>query len=285
MIHLSAEHTPKQNHLLAALPEEIFDNIFPHMELISMPLGQVLYESGGQLQHIYFPTTAIVSLNYVTQDGASAEIAGVGNEGVLGISLFMGGNSTTSRATVCTGGYGYRLKVRVMMAEFNRAGPMMRLMQRYTQALITQTSQTAVCNRHHSLEQQLCRWLLSTTDRLSSNELTMTQELLACMLGVRREGITEAAGNLQRAGLISYRRGHITVLNRSGLESHACECYNVVKKELHRLLSDAGIARSISINRSDELSRKPAAPAPQTFYGPQFQVRTPRTAWHEPSLR
>jgi len=228
--------TPKQNHLLAALPAEIFDRILPHLELVSMPLGEVLYESGGQLQYVYFPTTAIVSLHYLLESGASAEISGVGNEGVLGISLFMGGNTTPSLATVQTAGFGYRLKGRLMMEEFNRVGPMMRLMLRYTQALMTQISQTAVCNRHHSIEQQLCRWLLLTLDRLPSQELTITQELIAGMLGVRREGITEAAGNLQRASLISYRRGHITVLDRSGLESHACECYQVVKKEFHRLL-------------------------------------------------
>ena len=232
--------TPKQNHLLAALPAEIFERISPHLELISMPLGEVLYESGGQLQHVYFPTTAIVSLHYLLESGASAEIAGVGNEGVLGISLFMGGNTTPSLATVQTAGCGYRLKGRLIMEEFNRAGPMMRLMLRYTQALMTQISQTAVCNRHHSIEQQLCRWLLLTLDRLPSQELTITQELIAGMLGVRREGITEAAGNLQRAGLISYRRGHITVLDRSGLESRVCECYNTVKKEFHRLLGDSG---------------------------------------------
>jgi CRP-like cAMP-binding protein len=241
----TAGHTPNQNHLLAALPAEIFERISPHLELISMPLGEVLYESGGELQHVYFPTTAILSLHYVMENGATAEIAGVGNEGVLGISLFMGGNTTPSRATVQTAGWGYRLKGRLMMEEFNRAGPMMRLMLRYTQALITQMSQTAVCNRHHSVEQQLCRWLLLTLDRLPSNELTMTQELIAGMLGVRREGITEAAGNLQRAGLISYRRGHITVLERSGLETRACECYNVVKKEFHRLLSDVQNRRGI----------------------------------------
>jgi len=235
-------HTPNQNHLLAALPAEVFERLSPHLELISMPLGEVLYESGGQLQHVYFPTTAILSLHYVMEDGASAEIAGVGNEGVLGISLFMGGNTTPSRATVQTGGHGYRLRGQLMMEEFNRAGPMMRLMLRYTQALMTQMSQTAVCNRHHSVEQQLCRWLLLTLDRLPSSELTMTQELIASMLGVRREGITETAGNLQREGLISYRRGHITVLDRSRLESHACECYGVVKKEFHRLLKDNGAA-------------------------------------------
>jgi CRP-like cAMP-binding protein len=220
------------------LPVEILDRIVPHLELIAMPLGDVLYESGGQMQHVYFPTSAIVSLHYILENGASAEIAGVGNEGVLGISLFMGGNTTTSRAAVYTGGHGYRMKARLMMEEFNRAGPMMRLMLRYTQALITQMSQTAVCNRHHSVEQQLCRWLLLTLDRLPTNELTMTQELIASMLGVRREGITETAGNLQRAGLISYRRGHITILNRAGLETHTCECYHVVRTEFHRLLDD-----------------------------------------------
>jgi len=235
---MPALDTPDQNHLLAALPAEIFARLSSHLELIKMPLGEVLYESGGQLHHVYFPTSAIVSLHYIMENGASAEMAGVGNEGVLGISLFMGGNTTPSRANVQTAGYGYRLQGQLMMDEFNRAGPMMRLMLRYTQALLTQMSQTAVCNRHHSMEQQLCRWLLLTLDRLPSNELTMTQELIACMLGVRREGITEAAGHLQQAGLISYRRGHITVLDRVGLEALTCECYEVVKKEFHRLLKD-----------------------------------------------
>ncbi|MDO8448138.1 MAG: Crp/Fnr family transcriptional regulator [Rhodoferax sp.] len=230
--------SPHQNYLLAALPSAEFERIAPHLELVAMPLGEVLYESGSQMQHVYFPTTAIVSLHYVTESGASAEVAGVGNEGVLGVSLFMGGNTTPSRATVQTGGQGYRLKAGLMMEEFNRAGPMMRLLLRYTQVFITQISQTAVCNRHHSVEQQLSRWLLSTLDRLSSNDLTMTQELIASMIGVRREGITEAAGHLQQKGVISYRRGHITVLNRSGLESRACECYGVVKKERERLLGD-----------------------------------------------
>ena len=239
---VSARHTPHQNHLLASLPAEIFERLSPHLELVQMPLGAVLCESGGQLQHVYFPTSAIISLHYVMEDGASAEIAGVGNEGVLGISLFMGGNTTPCQATVQTGGYGYRLKAKLLMEEFDRAGPMMHLLLRYTQALMTQMSQTAACNRHHSVEQQLCRWLLLTLDRLPSNELTMTQELIAGMLGVRREGITETAGNLQREGLISYRRGHITVLDRTGLESHACECYSVVKKEFHRLLSTKGVA-------------------------------------------
>ena len=200
-----------------------------------MPLGQILYEPGGQMQHAYFPTTAIVSLHYVTESGASAETAGVGNEGVVGIALFMGGDTTPSSAVVQTGGHGYRLGRSKLMEEFNRGGLMHRLLLRYTQALITQT---AACNRHHSLEQQLCRWLLLTLDRLPSNELVMTQELVASMLGVRREGITESAGNLQRAGFIRYRRGHIAVIERSGLEATACECYAVVKKELARLLSD-----------------------------------------------
>lgn len=233
-----AQQSPKQNRLLAALPSDLFDRIAPHLEPVAMPLGEAIYESGGVLHHAYFPTTSIVSLHYVMENGASAEIAGVGNEGVVGISLFMGGKTTPSRATVCTGGHGYRLKAHTLVEEFNRAGPLMRLMLRYTQALITQMSQTAVCNRHHSMEQQMCRWLLLTLDRLTSQELIMTQELIATMLGVRREGITETAGALQRAGLISYRRGHITVLNRAGLESRACECYNVVKKEFTRLLSN-----------------------------------------------
>ena len=235
---ISVQHAPDQNHLLASLPAEVFDRIAHHLELVAMPLGEVLYESGGRLHHVYFPTTAIVSLHYVMENGATAEIAGVGNEGVVGISLFMGGNTTPSRATVQTAGYGYRLKERLMMEEFNRAGPMMRLMLRYTQALITQMSQTAVCNRHQSMEQQMSRWLLSTLDRLPSQELIMTQELIASMLGVRREGITETAGELQRAGLIRYRRGHITVLNRKGLEDRSCECYNVVKNEFCRLLKN-----------------------------------------------
>ena len=248
---ISTLHSPKQNHLIAALPTETFERLLPHLEQVSMPLGEALYESGGQLQHAYFPMTAILSLHYVMEDGASAEIAGVGNEGMLGISLFMGGITTPSRATVQTGGNGYRLKGSVLLDEFNRiggrrTGALQKLLLRYTQALITQISQTAVCNRHHSVEQQLCRWLLLTLDRLPAGELTMTQELIASMLGVRREGITETAGNLQRAGLISYRRGHITVLDRTGLEKRSCECYHVVKKEFHRLLSDAGGLKNIA---------------------------------------
>jgi CRP-like cAMP-binding protein len=229
---------PNQNHLLAALPTAEFERLAPHLELVPMLLGDTLYEPGGQLQHAYFPTTAIVSMLYVMESGVSAEIAGVGNEGVLGISLFMGGDTTPSSAVVQTAGHGYRLQGKLLKAEFNRAGLMQRLLLRYTQALVTQMFQTGACNRHHSIEQQLCRWLLLTLDRLPSNELVMTQELVAGALGVRREGITEAAGKLQRAGFISYRRGHIKVIKRSGLETGACECYGVVKKELARLLSD-----------------------------------------------
>ena len=234
----SAPHGPLQNHLLAALPPEAFEPLAAHLEEVAMPLGELLYEPGEQLRHAYFPATAIVSLHYVTESGASAETAGVGNEGMVGVSLFMGGNTTPSSAVVQTAGYGYRLDRHVLMQAFDCGGPLQRLLLRYTQALMTQMAQTAVCNRHHSLEQQLCRWLLLTLDRLPSSELTMTQELVAGMLGVRREGVTEAAGNLQRAGLISYRRGHISVLNRQGLEAHACECYGVVRKEMDRLLYD-----------------------------------------------
>lgn len=235
---MSNLHDPNQNHLLAAMLDAEFDRLAPHLELIPMLLGDALYESGGKLQHVYFPTTSIVSLQYELESGASTEIASVGNEGVLGISLFMGGTTTPSRAVVQTGGHGYRLKSSLLMEEFNRAGPVMRLLLRYTQALITQMSQTAICNRHHSVDQQLCRWLLLTLDRMPTNELTMTQELIANMLGVRREGVTEAAGKLRSEGFIRYRRGHITVLDRTGLEDSVCECYEVVKKEFGRLLSD-----------------------------------------------
>jgi CRP-like cAMP-binding protein len=235
---MSSTHDPNQNHLLAALLDAEFERLSPHLELVPMLLGDVLYESGGKLQHVYFPTTSIVSLHYVLENGGSSEIAGVGNEGLLGISLFMGGDTTPSHAVVQTSGHAYRLQSQILVDEFNRAGPVLRLLLRYTQALITQMSQTAVCNRHHTVQQQLCRWLLLTLDRLPSNELTMTQELIANMLGVRREGVTEAAGKLQSCGFISYRRGHITVLDRAGLESDVCECYDVVKKEFARLLSD-----------------------------------------------
>ena len=233
---LPAQPDPHQNHLLQALPSESFERIAPHLEPIAMRLGDVLYEPGVRLRHVYFPATSIVSLLYVMEDGASAEIAIVGNEGILGISLFMGGDSTPSRAVVQSAGHGFRLKADLLKAEFGRFGPTMHLLLRYTQALITQMAQTAVCNRHHSVDQQLCRWLLLSLDRLASNELTMTQELIANMLGVRREGVTEAAGKLQDAGLIRYRRGKITVIDRAGLAARSCECYQVVKAEFDRLL-------------------------------------------------
>ena len=226
----------RKNHLLAALPAAEWERWLPQLEPVEMPLGQVLYESGTTLSHVYFPLTAIVSLLYVMENGASAEIAVVGNEGIVGISLFMGGESTPSRAVVQSAGHGFRLNAQTMKDEFNRAGPVLHLLLRYTQALITQMAQTAVCNRHHSLDQQLCRWLLLSLDRLQGNDLVMTQELIANMLGVRREGVTEAALKLQKVGLISYARGHISVLNRAGLEQRTCECYAVVKKEYDRLL-------------------------------------------------
>ncbi len=233
----TSPHTdPRSNQLIYSLPEADWLRWQPQLEWVDMPLGQVMYESGRVLEHVYFPTTAIVSLLYVMEDGASAEIAVVGNEGVVGISLFMGGESTPSRAVVQSAGEGWRLRARVIKAEFERPGPVMHLMLRYTQALITQMAQTAVCNRHHALDQQLCRWLLLSLDRLQGNELVMTQELIANMLGVRREGVTEAALRLQRLGLIQYARGRITVLDRPGLEARTCECYAVVKKEYDRLL-------------------------------------------------
>ncbi len=235
---------PKQNHLLDALLSTEFDRLLTDLELVKMALGEVLYEPGGVLEHVYFPTSCIISLLYVMENGASAEIAVVGNEGILGISLFMGGETTSSRAVVQSAGYAYKLNAQLLKNEFNRAGPLQRLLLRYTQALITQMAQTAVCNRHHSVEQQLCRWLLLSIDRLATDELTMTQELIANMLGVRREGVTEAAGKLQRDGLINYSRGHITVLNRPALEKRSCECYQVVKTEFDRLLPAVhGIAK------------------------------------------
>jgi CRP-like cAMP-binding protein len=227
---------PTENDLLAALPDADWQRWLPQLERVEMPLGQVLYEPGATLSHVYFPTTAIVSLLYVMENGASAEIAVVGNEGIVGIALFMGGDSTSSRAVVQSAGLGLRLKAQIVKEDFNRAGPLLHLLLRYTQALITQMAQTAVCNRHHSLDQQLCRWLLLSLDRLKGNELVMTQELIANMLGVRREGVTEGALKLQQAGLIRYARGHISVLDRDGLEKRTCECYAVVKKEYDRLL-------------------------------------------------
>jgi CRP-like cAMP-binding protein len=226
---------PHRNELLAALPAAEWTRWLPQLEKVTLTLGEVLYESGGAMTHVYFPTTAIVSLLYVMEDGASAEIAVVGYEGIVGIALFMGGGSTPSRAVVQSAGEAFRLSARVIQEEFKRA-PVLHLLLRYTQALITQMSQTAVCNRHHSLDQQLCRWLLLSLDRLQGNELMMTQELIANMLGVRREGVTEAALKLQAAGLIRYARGHITVLDRTGIEARSCECYAVVKKEYERLL-------------------------------------------------
>jgi len=233
---MAASAEPSQNHLLGALPPAEAQRWMPLLESVDLPLGHVLYESGGSLAHVYFPTTAIVSLLYVMESGASAEIAVVGNEGIVGVSLFMGGESTPSRAVVQSAGRGFRLEAKIMKDEFNRAGPVLHLLLRYTQALITQMAQTAVCNRHHTLDQQLCRWLLLSLDRLQGNQLVMTQELIANMLGVRREGVTEGALKLQHAGLISYARGHITVLDREGLEKRSCECYTVVKKEYNRLL-------------------------------------------------
>ena len=233
---MSSPHSPKQNHLLAALPAADYARLLPDLELIPMPLGWAVYESGGRLGYVYFPTTSIVSLLYVMEGGASAEIAITGNEGLVGISLFMGGESTPSRAVVQSAGNAYRLRARVLKREFALGGNLQHLALRFTQALITQMAQTAVCNRHHALDQQLCRWLLVSLDRLQGDELVMTQELIANMLGVRREGVTEAAGNLQAAGLIKYTRGRIRVLDRAGLEKRVCECYAVVKKEYDRLL-------------------------------------------------
>jgi CRP-like cAMP-binding protein len=227
--------SPQQNHILDALPPPERERLFPHLKLVDLPLGTVLYESGDRLRHVYFPTDCIVSLLYVMQDGASAEIAVVGNEGAIGVALFMGGETTTNRAIVQSAGSAYRLMGRRLKQEFNRHGEMLHILLRYTQALITQMAQTAVCNRHHSVDQQLCRWLLLSLDRLSSDQLTMTQELIANMLGVRREGVTEAAGKLQKLGVIKYSRGQITVLDRPRLEQLSCECYGVVKKETDRL--------------------------------------------------
>ena len=245
---MQSKQDPNQNHLLAALLDAEFDRIAPHLQLVPLRLGDVLSESGAKLDFVYFPTTAIISIHYLLENGGSSEIAGVGNEGMFGVALFMGGSTTPSRAVIQTGGFGYRLPARILTDEFDRAGPAMRLLLRYTQALLTHMSQTAVCNRHHTVEQQLCRWLLLTLDRLGTGELTMTQELISNMLGVRREGVTEAAGRLQAHGYISYRRGHITVLDRGGLERHVCECYGVVKKEFGRLLSDVRHRQPLSVS-------------------------------------
>src|SRR5256885_4577636 len=232
----SSTHTPAQNDLLAALPEVDYERLLPDLELMPLPLGMVLYESGGKLDYVYFPTDCIVSLLYVMKDGSSAEIAVVGHEGLVGVALFMGGESTPSRAVVQSAGSAYRLPSKVLKREFEHSGPLQHLLLRYTQTLITQMAQTAVCNRHHTVEQQLARWLLLSLDRLFTNELNMTQELIANMLGVRREGVTEAAGKLQSSGVIQYNRGHIVVLARPGLEQRVCECYAAVKHETDRLL-------------------------------------------------
>jgi len=233
---MSETFSPQQNHLLAALPAAIQARLFPLLERVKMPLGLVLYESGDALRHVYFPADCIISLLYVMEDGASAEISVVGNEGLIGVAVFMGGESTPSRAIVQSAGFAYRMSGQRLKDEFNLHGELLMLMLRYTQSLITQMAQTAVCNRHHSIDQQLCRWLLLSLDRLPDNRLTMTQELIANMLGVRREGVTEAAGRLQKEGVIEYHRGHITVLDRLKLEDLCCECYAVVKKETDRLL-------------------------------------------------
>ena len=238
---MTVSHSPRQNYLLDTLLSAEYERLFPDLELIEMPLGEVIYESGDEMHYAYFPTTCIVSRLYVMENGASAEIAVVGNDGIIGVALFMGGGTMPNRAVVQSAGYAYRLRAPQLMLEFDRFGgrrygTLHNLLLRYTQALITQMAQTAVCNRHHSVDQQLCRWLLLSIDRLTSNELTMTQELIANMLGVRREGVTEAAGKLQQAGLIDYSRGHITVLDKPGLEARVCECYQVVKTEFDRLL-------------------------------------------------
>ena len=233
---MPSEPSPLQNHLLAALPPDVQQRLFSHLELVPLPLGKVLYESGDKLRHVYFPTNSIVSLLYVMENGSSAEISVVGNEGIIGVALFMGGESTPSRAIVQSAGHAYRLLGRRLKAEFNFHSELQQLLLRYTQSLITQMAQTAVCNRHHSVDQQLCRWLLLSLDRLSGTQLNMTQELIANMLGVRREGVTDAAGKLQKQGVIEYSRGHITVLDRAKLELLSCECYAVVKKETDRLL-------------------------------------------------
>ncbi len=233
---MSMTPNPEMNHLLEAVSHEVKARIFPHLELIDLPLGHVLYESGHTMRHVYFPIDSIVSMLYVMESGASAEIAVVGNEGLVGVSLFMGGESTPSRAVVQSAGKAYRIAGQRIVEEFNRHGDLLMLLLRYTQSLITQMAQTAVCNRHHSIDQQLCRWLLLSLDRLSGNKLVMTQELIANMLGVRREGVTDAAGKLQRQGVIEYNRGHITVLDRKQLEALSCECYAVVKRETDRLL-------------------------------------------------
>jgi len=243
---MNSSSNPTQNHLLAALPAAEFARLAAHLQPVALPLGEMLYEPGAQLQHAYFPVSAIVSLHYVMESGASASVAGVGSEGIVGVSLYMGGDTTPSSAVVQTAGDAYRLERRLLKQEFERSGPTQRLLLRYTQALMTQMSQTAVCNRHHSVEQQLCRWLLVTLDRLPSDKIVMTQEMVAGMLGVRRESIAMAAGVLQQAGVVHGRRGHLTVIERAGLETRVCECYAVVKREFGRLLSDVQPREGVS---------------------------------------
>jgi len=264
--------TAYQNQLLAALSAAEFQRLTAQLEPVALQLGQVLHEPGSRVQHAYFPTTAIVSLHYVMESGVSAEAAGVGNEGMLGVSLFMGGDSTPSSAVVQTAGHAYRLSGHLLLQEFRRAGGLQRVLLRYTQALITQMIQTAACNRHHSVEQQLCRWLLLTLDRVQSRELAMTQELVAGMLGVRREGITEAAGKLRRAGLIRYHRGRIAVLERAGLEARACECYAVVKQEFGKLLADANYRHGLLAGEFADAAQAPAEL-------PGWQRYAPASAW------
>ena len=273
-----------QNQLLGALSAAEYQRLAPNLERVELTLGQVLDEPGGRVQHAYFPATAIVSLHYVMESGASAEAAGVGNEGMVGISLFMGGDSTPSSAVVQTAGQAWRLPGSLLEQEFRRGGVLQRVLLRYTQALITQMIQTAACNRHHSVEQQLCRWLLLTLDRVHSRELTMTQELVASMLGVRREGVTEAAGKLRRAGLIRYHRGHIAVLERAGLEARACECYAVVRKELSRLLAEVRYTRELLAAESPRVSIHPALPEEQESL-PGWQRYAPASAWTAHSYR
>ena len=234
---------PRQNHLLAALPQAVYQRLLPDLEQVPMPLGEIIYASGGELQSVYFPTTCIVSLVYVMANGASAEIAVTGCDGLVGVALFLGGQTTPNQAVVQVGGHAYRMAAKLMKAEFDQGGPLQHSLLLYTQALLAQMAQTAVCNRHQSLDQQLCRWLLLSLDRLHSGEFGMTQELIANMLGVRRQGVVQAAGNLQKAGLIEYRRGHITVLDRPGLEARVCECYSVVKREYDRLLGGGPAAQ------------------------------------------
>jgi CRP-like cAMP-binding protein len=257
---MTTAHQPEANYLLRKLPDEVKQRIFPHLELVQLELGQVISEAGSKLRYVYFPTDSIISLLYVMENGASAEIAVVGNDGMVGVALFMGGESTTSRAVVQSAGSAYRLFGQRLKDEFNRHGALLFLLLRYSQVLLTQMAQTAVCNRHHSIEQQLCRWLLLSIDRLPQDHLDMTQELIANMLGVRREGVTDAAGKLQKLGIINYSRGHIEVTNRSLLESHCCECYAVVKQESARLMPE----QQAQVHEKTAHSHSPPPPTTQS---------------------